>query len=202
MRPSLKDHILTLYKNGDAAALLSFIAEPSVKGKTNATYKWDPLMLWVRPQPCCLLALAAHVRDLRLSALASVGCGTGLLEWLIHATTGLSVMGYEINSGWWRSRYAPPTFIPLTYVDPDAPTPTVPPTHALMCCYFNNGEVFRQYVAAYEGPALIIIGATDGSHHTDPRPLDYVHVHPWTLTHTHNISHRDLLACYVRNKHD
>lgn len=60
---------------------------------------------------------------------------------------GLSVVGYEVNAEWWSSKYAPPTFIPLTYADTDADTdaapPRVPPTHALMCCYFNNGKAFR-----------------------------------------------------------
>ncbi|XP_045591794.2 uncharacterized protein, partial [Procambarus clarkii] len=186
--------------SGDAAAILSFIGEASAQGKTGGADKWDPLLLWVRPQPCCLQALAAHVRQASLSALASIGCGTGLLEWLISATTGLSVTGYEVNCGWWSSRYAPPTFIPFTYVDPDDCPPAVPPSHALMCCYFNNGQVFRQYVAAYKGPVLIIIGSVNGSHHhTEPHPLDYVHVHPWILTHTHHISQDDLLACYVRD---
>ncbi|XP_042215320.1 uncharacterized protein LOC121861539 [Homarus americanus] len=108
VKPSIRDQILTLYKQGDAAALLTFITEFSDNGEENGTTPWDPLLLWVRPQACCLQVLAAHTRDTNLSALASVGCGTGLLEWLIQATTGLSVIGYEVNGEWWRSRYEPP----------------------------------------------------------------------------------------------
>ncbi|XP_071542814.1 uncharacterized protein [Panulirus ornatus] len=144
-RPSLKDQVLTLYRKGDATALLSLISGSVVPpaGETDRAAPWDPLLLWVQPRPCCLYALAAQVKYAGLSSLASVGCGTGLLEWLIHALTGLSVIGYEVNAGWWTSKYAPPTFIPLTFVDPDAAPPYVPPTHALMCCYFNNGDAFR-----------------------------------------------------------
>ncbi|KAK4313320.1 hypothetical protein Pmani_015329 [Petrolisthes manimaculis] len=111
---------------------------------TTTTTTWDPLLLWVRPQPCCLHAIAGHVRKAGLSALASVGCGTGLLEWLLQALTGVNVIGYEVNEEWWKSKYAPPTFIPLTFTKgTDSPPPLVPPTHALMCCYFNHAHTFQ-----------------------------------------------------------
>ncbi|KAG0711785.1 hypothetical protein GWK47_019902 [Chionoecetes opilio] len=194
---TLREQILALYHKGEADAILSLICT-FTKDETHPQ-PWDPLLLWVQPQHCCLAALAAHVRGAHLSAVASVGCGTGLLEWLLQAVTGLPVVGYEVNAEWWTSKYAPPTFIPLTYADPDAPPPAVPPTHALMCCYFNNGPVFRQYVAAYKGAALLIIGATSGDRHTDPHPLDYVDRDSWRLTLTHRISPHDLLAGYLRH---
>lgn len=52
------------------------------------TFPWDPLLLWARPQPCCLYAISHHVRRAGLSALTSIGCGTGLLEWLLQSLTG------------------------------------------------------------------------------------------------------------------
>lgn len=191
---TLREEIIALYNKGEADTILSLISTFTEEEER----PWDSLLLWVRPKPCCLAALAEHVRGANISAVASVGCGTGLLEWLVQAHTGLSVVGYEVNAEWWSSRYAPPTFIPLTYVDTDAAPPRVPPTHALMCCYFNDGKAFRQYVSAYEGPALVIIGATSGERHTDPHPLDYVDEGSWRLTFTHRISPEDLLAGYLR----
>ncbi|XP_045112275.1 uncharacterized protein LOC123505178 [Portunus trituberculatus] len=193
-RTTLREEIVALHQKGEAYTILSLVSTFT----ENKTRPWDPLLLWVQPQPCCLSALAAHVRAANISALVSVGCGTGLLEWLIQAITGLSVVGYEVNASWWTSKYAPPTFIPLTFVDQEAPPPKVPHTHALMCCYFNNAKVFRQYVSAYEGPVLLIIGATSGDRHTDPHPLDYVDRDTWRLTLTHRISTHDLLAGYHR----
>ena len=69
---------------GEADTILSLISTFT----ESKTRPWDSLLLWVRPQPCCLSALAAHVRAANLSAVASVGCGTGLLEWLVQAITG------------------------------------------------------------------------------------------------------------------
>lgn len=57
----------------------------------------------------------------------------------------------------------------------------------------------RQYVSAYEGPALLIIGATSGERHTDPHPFDYVDEGTWRLTLTHRISEDDVLAGYLRH---
>ncbi|XP_068208636.1 uncharacterized protein [Palaemon carinicauda] len=195
------------YNKGDAEAVISLVGRSadSANGSSsdtcgeNSKDPWDPLLLWVRPGHCCLRFLANQVSEAELSSVASVGCGTGLLEWLIQATTGLSVMGYEINGDWWSSKYAPPTFIPLTYVDPEDDPPSVPHCHALMCCYFNNARVFKKYVNAYEGPLLIIIGSTSTAKCTEPGPHDYKDVHPWTLKATHNITDTDIIACYVRD---
>ncbi|XP_066979853.1 uncharacterized protein [Macrobrachium rosenbergii] len=202
LSPSIIKRVLAFYNKGNVEAVMSLVA-PSFdeNGNTNKSPKdpWDPLLLWVRPGPCCIHFLAHQVREAEISSIASVGCGTGLLEWMIQTKTGLSVMGYEINGSWWCSKYAPPTFIPLTYVDPEEDPPAAPCTHALMCCYFNNAPVFRKYVDAYEGPLLIIIGSTHKARCTEPRPYDYIDVHPWTLTSTHNITDVDVIACYIRD---
>ncbi|XP_037789716.1 uncharacterized protein LOC119585157 [Penaeus monodon] len=198
--PSLREKLMTFYEKGDASRVLRLMAAATYTPEDRMTTSWDPLLLWVRPERCCIEAIAAHVREGRCRDLVSVGCGTGLLEWLVCALTGISVSGYEINADWWASPYSPPRFIPLVFVEPDAPPPAVPPSHALMCCYFNNGDAFRKYVDSYDGPVMIIIGSIDKNRHTDPRPLDYAHVHPWSLTHTHPITETDLIGFYVRDQ--
>ena len=43
---------------------------------------------------------------------------------------------------------------------------------ALMFCYFNNGEAFRNYVKYFQGDFIIIIGPKNGAGiHTDPLPF-------------------------------
>ncbi|KAK4319071.1 hypothetical protein Pmani_009965 [Petrolisthes manimaculis] len=146
--PTLRDQLLSLVQKDAVSEVVNVVCgDGDDEGEvitTTTTTTWDPLLLWVRPQPCCLHAIAGHVRKAGLSALASVGCGTGLLEWLLQALTGVNVIGYEVNEEWWKSKYAPPTFIPLTFTKgTDSPPPLVPPTHALMCCYFNHAHTFQ-----------------------------------------------------------
>ncbi|XP_076061021.1 uncharacterized protein LOC143036917 [Oratosquilla oratoria] len=164
---SVRDKLLALFSQGDAASTLDLL---------NASPRYDPLLLWVVPQRCCLDAVADHVRQYGLSCVASVGCGSGLLEWLMAKMTGIDVEGYEVNKEWWTSRYAPPVFLPHKYADPNQDPPTIDSSAALMCCYFNGGDAFRKYVEAYAGPLLIIIGSVGGPRHTDPGPLDYAQI--------------------------
>lgn len=76
---------LPVAPTGEADTILSLISTITEEKKR----PWDSLLLWVRPKPCCLAALAEHVRAANISAVASVGCGTGLLEWLVQAHTGI-----------------------------------------------------------------------------------------------------------------
>lgn len=41
----------------------------------------------------------------------------GLCAALRPLCAGLEVTGVEVNRGWWESRYAPPTFLPLIFPD-------------------------------------------------------------------------------------
>lgn len=81
--------ILSVASTGKADTILSLISTFTEE----EGHPWDSLLLWVRPKPCCLAALAEHVRAANLSAVASVGCGTGLLEWLVHVCTGTDKNG-------------------------------------------------------------------------------------------------------------
>ena len=56
--------------------------------KMSAELSWDPLLLWVNPLQCCLNVISLYLHQERLQGLASIGCGSGLLEWLIHKVSG------------------------------------------------------------------------------------------------------------------
>ena len=49
---------------------------------------WDELLLWVRPSECCLQIIGKFITQQKLKGIASIGCGTGLLEWLIQNKIG------------------------------------------------------------------------------------------------------------------
>lgn len=44
--------------------------------------------LWAWPSKQCLLELSEILRKLQIKSILSIGCGSGLLEWLIHKVTG------------------------------------------------------------------------------------------------------------------
>ena len=71
----------------------------------------DPLLVWIRPTFHCLHFLSECVTQLGLSAISSIGCGCGTLEWLIQSVTELTVTGYEVNRTWLEGDHAIPHFI-------------------------------------------------------------------------------------------
>ena len=48
----------------------------------------DEKLLWFHPESSGIDFLTKHLSDLGVSGVSSIGCGTGLLEWLIHSSTG------------------------------------------------------------------------------------------------------------------
>lgn len=44
--------------------------------------------LWIRPSEENLFFIAQAVREENMNEVVSIGCGTGLLEWLIQCATG------------------------------------------------------------------------------------------------------------------
>ncbi|XP_055632045.1 uncharacterized protein LOC129771921 [Toxorhynchites rutilus septentrionalis] len=131
--------------------------------------------LWVWPRQQDLHRIRIGLNDLNISRVISIGCGTGLLEWLITRATGVAVAGVEKDENWWRSKYATKTYIPMMFaeglsnvIDGQGQLRW----HAMMFCYFNDGGAFREYVQEFGGSFVIIIGPAEGRGvHTDPLPF-------------------------------
>uniref|UniRef100_A0A8D8ETS8 (northern house mosquito) hypothetical protein n=1 Tax=Culex pipiens TaxID=7175 RepID=A0A8D8ETS8_CULPI len=131
--------------------------------------------LWAWPLSDDLETIGACLAEHNISRVLSVGCGTGLLEWLITAGTGILVAGVEQDENWWRSKYATKTYIPMVFAESkgaNSINDENAPWHAMMFCYFNHGAAFCDYVNNFEGRHVIIVGPEGGKAvHTDPMPF-------------------------------
>ncbi|XP_065073311.1 uncharacterized protein LOC135697490 [Ochlerotatus camptorhynchus] len=131
--------------------------------------------LWLWPLQSDFERIGECLQRYGIGRVLSIGCGTGLLEWLITAATGIVVAGIEKDENWWRSKYAKRTYIPMVFAD--ALTNVTenqgqPTWQAMMFCYFNNGVAFREYVKNFKGHYVIIAGPIEGNGvHTDPLPF-------------------------------
>ncbi|RZF43819.1 hypothetical protein LSTR_LSTR006360 [Laodelphax striatellus] len=137
-----------------------------------------------------------------LQGLVSIGCGTGLLEWLLMMATGLKVIGLERDRLYWSSK---PNFKPfLQHLYPEDSNFVECCTsdkYALAFCYFNYREAFDEYVDNYKGTCVIIIGPGEGrGTHTDPEPFNpKFRSERWRLKESQEIcGTKDYIAVYAR----
>ncbi|ENN70224.1 uncharacterized protein LOC109545681 [Dendroctonus ponderosae] len=192
----LLDQVLDFYSQNDWRKVLRLNETSECKEARK--------LLWAWPSEDNMLFLKKALEEYGLKGVASMGCGCGLLEWIIQQFTGLPVVGYEVNRQWWESKYSIPSFIPLEYVDSDQLNVDglIPQDFALMFCYFNDGRAFREYVQRFRGLMIIIIGPDDGSgRHTDPQPFtaDFGQS-GWMLVRQQEIKNtKDFIAIYLRN---
>lgn len=112
--------------------------------------------------------------------------------------------GVEVDSAWWNSKYAPPTFISLLLTSPKLDKDTINVLQnsmntAIMFCYFNNRPAFEDYIKHFSGTCLIIIGPGDDKGvHTDPKPFDDVN-EDWMLYKWQEVrSSKDFIAVYCK----
>nr|CAD7457665.1 unnamed protein product [Timema tahoe] len=169
MRPGVTtDKLLQLFKQDEWRRVLALLA-----GDDTGDSFYDELWLWVRPSLGDLLYIGQEIRRTGSTRVVSLGCGTGLLEWLLHRTTGLDVVGVEVNRNWWESGYAPTPFLPLHFADEESLEVITHQNSALMFCYFNDGEAFTEYLGRYRDRCLVIIGPGEGRGiHTCPTPFN------------------------------
>lgn len=86
----------------------------------------------------------------------------------------IPVIGIEIDHSWWCSKYSN-KYIPLKFINMP-PEPTVlHPNYALFFCYFNNGPAFIEYIRAYRGDLVFIVGpGNERGTLTNPEPFNPV----------------------------
>lgn len=118
--------------------------------------------------------------------------------------TGIPVRGLEIDGAWWKCKYSPPTFIPLTFAQPILDEDTIAclrKADCLLFCYFNNRPAFNDYVKNFIGNVIIIIGPANGKGvHTDPLPFDNLG-EEWCLMKWQEVREsKDFIAVYNRQK--
>ena len=62
---------------------------------------------------------------------------------------------------------------------------------AIMFNYFNNGKYFEEYLSAYAGDCVILIGPVDGKRCCDPEPSYLAetakHAAVWRLAASHDV---------------
>lgn len=111
---------------------------------------------WIWPEEKNLEFIGKHASR-KADVLVGVGCGSGLLEWLVSRAAGLPVLGVELDKGWWNSKYAKPKFVPMMFTEkPETGPENLDFENAtLMFCYFNNGPAFLDYVSRFKGDCFI-----------------------------------------------
>ncbi|RVE44316.1 hypothetical protein evm_011040 [Chilo suppressalis] len=162
-------------------------------------------LLWVFPGEVNLRFIEECLHQLGCDKILSIGCGSGLLEWIITQATGVPVSGVEVDGAWWHCKYAPPTFVPLIFTPSKLEGDLISVLRAsnntaLMFCYFNNREAFEDYLNYYSGNVLIIIGPGEGKGvHTDPRPFGDVSEN-WKLYKSQEVrTSKDYIAVYHKS---
>lgn len=166
-------------------SLLSLASANDWHGVIEAGKKFDvnekSKFLWAWPSIGCFEWLKAILNGNHIKAILSIGCGSGLLEWLIGKTADVRVVGLELDGSWWKSKWAPKTFIELKFTEHPITNHFLATCiqcdndteFALLFCYFNNRDAFQEYVRAFNGNIIIIVGPVSGQHIvTDPLPLN------------------------------
>lgn len=106
-----------------------------------------------------------------------------------------------MNEEWWASRYSNPQFIKLNFPNQPPTSEILISNYALLFCYFNDGEAFRDYIRCYKGDLVFIIGPGPGAgRHTDPEPFNpNFGSNHWNLYKSQEVRDtRDFIAAYVR----
>lgn len=173
MELSLEEHLLNLTSNDQWQKILDLESIYPLEEKTK--------FLWAWPNIHTLNAMKNILYANNVKSILSVGCGSGLLEWIICKSTGFHVTGLELDRSWWSSIYSPKTFIELNFTAPSITSEFLrkcaecnsDDNFALLFCYFNNREAFLDYMSAFTGDLVIIVGPKEGQGIvTDPIPLN------------------------------
>lgn len=200
---ALEDCLLALSSANDWHGIIEVGAQYPIAEKSK--------FLWAWPSIECLHWLKRCLKQNHISRILSIGCGSGLLEWLIQKATDASVSGLELDRSWWKSAYSPKTFVDLRYMDGELTVDflrecanTDGNEFALMFCYFNCRQAFLEYMQCFDGNFVIIVGPMSEKHVvTEPNPLNpRFEQSEWFLfdCYQFNDLHSNCMSIYVRGE--
>lgn len=188
---SLEDCLVTLSLNGDWHGVIEI--------GNNFTIEERSKFLWAWPSFDCLQWLNRLFKENNIKTLLSIGCGSGLLEWLISQSTGVRVHGLELDRSWWNSTYSPKTFVDLRFTETHITTDFLrrcagAEQFALLFCYFNCRDAFLQYIRAFDGDFVILVGPMSEEHIvTDPNPMNpKFEINEWSLLCYYQLNDQNL----------
>ncbi|KAL3288653.1 hypothetical protein HHI36_003086 [Cryptolaemus montrouzieri] len=165
MEDDFFNNVIDLYRKNEWKNILNLNEKSNIQKATR--------ILWVWPSEEDIRFIENIIVGNGLRGIISIGCGSGLLEWILQQSTELEIIGVEVNEEWWQSKYSCPTFIKLTFPTFPLDAEVLNPEYALLFCYFNDGSAFQEYVRNYKGSTVIIIGPSYGKgRHTDPQPFE------------------------------
>ncbi|KAL7726830.1 hypothetical protein ACLKA6_017239 [Drosophila palustris] len=154
-------------------------------------------LLWIWPTVSDLTKFNQTLHHLGLQTVLSIGCGSGLLEWMIAAVGDetLRIYGLERDPNRWRKS----TDSRLKGSFLSSCCSGVMPC-ALIFCYFNNSKAFLDYLSVFEGIWIILIGPQPGfGIHTDPNPLQpELPKNQWSLHTLMNWTEQNVVAIYKK----
>lgn len=185
--------------------------------------------LWAWPTEKCIEFIKLILLEYEITNILSIGCGSGLLEYIIQAATNVSVTGLELDKSWWTSNYSPKSFIKLKFTNSKINSEFLHncifenndelsqlltynkqemENIALLFCYFNNRKSFCEYVNAFTGNFIFIIGPKKGHNiYCDPDPME-PHFEKnsqyfWHLEIVHEIknSFNNIITLYKRKQY-
>ncbi|KAL6446753.1 hypothetical protein ACFW04_001289 [Cataglyphis niger] len=159
---------------------------------------------WVLPDIDDLYWMNNIIQKYNLFGIASIGCGCGLLEWLLQKYSGLDIIGIELDSSWWNSKYSPPKFLKnIIFVEKELTKIQIPKRYAMLFCYFNNSTAFCNYIENYKGSLILVIGPMEGCNcTTDPLPFDKkFEQYNWKLIDKKKlVRSKDYITAYIKQK--
>ncbi|XP_043286673.1 uncharacterized protein [Venturia canescens] len=193
---SFERHVLSLHGEAKWREIVSLGAsEENDQGRR---------LLWVWPRLNDLDWLKKMLDKYKLDGIASIGCGSGLFEWIIQQHSGSNVIGIETDKSWWHSGYSAPLFLKNTvFVEAkkEEAELKIPPGYALFFCYFNNGTAFANYMKNFKGRVVIAIGPDEGIFRTtDPLPFDKkFEKFGWSIRNVRRFANgKDLAVIYTK----
>lgn len=172
MCSSIEDYLVSLTDANDWEGAIEIGEHFSIEERSK--------FLWAWPTVDCLKWMKRVFQENGIENILSIGCGSGLLEWIVSKSSGVRVNGLELDKSWWQSTYSPQTFVNLKFNDTDITNDFLrkcanieTDKFALLFCYFNNRNAFLEYIRVYEGDFIILVGPMSEEYIvTDPNPLN------------------------------